>query len=140
MIHWNCANHLSIPGLTSYVLGHLQPLIGGEPNGTSTPRVFTLPPTHTVTTFEALPVEIMNNIISFLPAIPALRLRRCSSTLYAKISFDQKFWFDHLVSGDLVHYLWDLNAEKLYEKQNRVVGTGKNSHKYFLMPKSSRAL
>ena len=90
--------------------------MGGEPNDTSKPRVVSLPPTHTSTTFEALPTEIMNNIVSFLPAIPALRLRRCSSTLYTKISLDQKFWFDHLISGDLVEYLWDLNAETLYEK------------------------
>ena len=119
MIQWICANPLSIPGLTSYVLSHLQPLINGEPSDTSKPRVLSLPPTHTVTTFEALPIEIMNNIISFLPAIPALRLRRCSSTLYAKISLDQNFWLNHLVSGDLLFYLWDLNAKKLYKKHKQ---------------------
>ena len=119
MIQWICADPLSIPGLTSYVLSHLQPIINGEPSDTSKPRVVSLPPTHTATTFEALPTEIMNNIISFLPAIPALRLRRCSSTLYAKISLDQNFWLGHLISGDLVDYLWDLNAETLYEKHKQ---------------------
>lgn len=115
-IQWICADPLSIPGLTSYVLSHLQPLISGEPSDTTKPRVVGLPPTRTATAFEALPTEIMNAIVSFLPAIPALRLRRCSSTLYAKISLDQKFWLDHLVSGDLVDYLWDLNTQKLHKK------------------------
>lgn len=116
IIQWICADPLSIPGLTSYVLIHLQPLISGEPSDTTKPRVVSLPRTHTAKTFEALPSEIINYIVSLLPATPALRLRRCSRTFYAKISLDQKFWLDHLVSGDLVDYLWDLDAEQVHQK------------------------
>ena len=119
IIQWICADTLSIPGLTSYVLSHLQPLISGESCDANKPRVVSLLPTHTATTFEALPSEVINHIVSFLPAIPALRLRRCSSTLHAKISLDQKFWLDHLVSGDLVDYLWDLDAEEIYQKHKQ---------------------
>ena len=74
------------------------------------------PPTHTTTTFEALPTEIINTIVSFLPAIPALRLRRCSRTFYVKMCLDQRFWLDNLVCGDLVDYLWDLDAKQIYRK------------------------
>lgn len=102
IIQWLCADPLIILGLTSYVLSHLQPLISGEPCDTTKPQVLRLLPIHTTTTFEALPTEIINDIVSFLPAIPALRLRRCSRTFYTKICLDQKFWLDHLVSGDLV--------------------------------------
>ena len=66
-----------------------------------------------------MPSEIINHVVSLLPAIPALRLRRCSSTLYAKISLDQKFWLYHLVYGDLVDYLWDLDAEEFYQKHKQ---------------------
>lgn len=119
IIQWICADPLSIPGLTSYVLSYLRPLIDGKSCDATKPRVVSLLPTHTATTFEALPIEIINHVVSFLPAIPALRLRRCSSTLYAKISLDPKFWLDHLVSGDLVDYLWDLDAEEIYQKYKR---------------------
>ena len=72
--------------------------------------------THTATTFEALLTEIINNVVSYLPAIPALHPCRCSRAFYAKIYLDQKFWLDKLVSGDLVDYLWDSDAEETYYK------------------------
>ena len=114
IILWICADPLSIPGLTSYVLSHLQPLVSGESCDPAEHKVVSLLPTHTATIFERLPSEIIKDIVSFLPAIPALRLRRCSSMLYARISLDRVFWLDHLVSGDLVDYLRDLDAEEIY--------------------------
>ena len=116
VIQWLCADPLSIPGLTSYVLSHLQPFISRDPCDTTKPRMVGLSPSQTATTLEALPTEIINDIVSFLPTIPALRLRRCSRSLYAKMCLDQKFWLDHLVSGDLVDYLWDLDMEEIYHK------------------------
>ena len=116
IIQWLCADPLIIPGLTSYVLSHLQPLICGEPCDTTKPQVIGPLPIHTTTTFEELPTEIINDIVSFLPAIPALRLRRCSRTFYTKMCLDRKFWLHHLVSGDLVDYLWDLDVEEINQK------------------------
>ena len=42
IIWWICADSLSIPGLMSYVLSHLQPLISGESCDATKPRVVNL--------------------------------------------------------------------------------------------------
>ena len=140
IIQWICTDLLSIPGLTSYVLSHLQPLIDGEARETTKPREVDLPRMHPTTTFEALPTEIINGIVSFLPAIPTLRLRRCSSRFYAKCASTKNSGLttSFPVTSWTTSGIW--MQKKSIKTRDWVVGIGSSSHNCFLMPSLSRAL
>lgn len=58
---------------------------------------------------EELPLEILQSIISFLPAQSVLRLRRCSKTLKSRIVLEQAFWRTQLLTGRLVPHIWELS-------------------------------
>jgi hypothetical protein len=65
---------------------------------------------------EALPVEILHHISSFLPVPSVFALRLSCKTLAACLYPDNQFWFQRLVSGSLIPYLWDLDAKVCHRK------------------------
>jgi hypothetical protein len=65
---------------------------------------------------EHLPVELIQHISSFLSVHSVFALRLTSKGLAACLHLDSKFWFQHLASGSLVPYLWDLDAEVCHGK------------------------
>ena len=127
---WICADFINIPGLTSYILRHLQPLQDtGRPRQpaqvqhmtTSIGDTVSVPPPMSMlykskSTLESLPNEIIQQIVSFLPIAATLSLRCCSKPLASKVPLDQAFWRDRLIAGDLVSWLWDLDANECHAK------------------------
>ncbi|KAI5459530.1 hypothetical protein BGZ63DRAFT_388240 [Mariannaea sp. PMI_226] len=59
--------------------------------------------------FESLPLEILQLIIEFLPVQAILRLQRCSKTLKQRIVLSQAFWRAHLLTGNLAPYICHLS-------------------------------
>ena len=70
----------------------------------------------TTQTLESLPNEIIRQIVSFLPVTATLTMRRCSKSLALKVSLDQTFWRNGLITGDLVPWLWDLDVNECHVK------------------------
>ena len=68
------------------------------------------------TALETLSAEIIHLIALHAGASASLRLRCCSRILFSKISPTQSFWRDHLVSGSLIDYLWDLDRTACIQK------------------------
>lgn len=114
ILQWICADPITIKGLTSWVLNQVQPIL--EPPRPSTISSLPPPTSQINQSLESLPTEIIAKITSFLSALAVLRVRRCSKTLAFKISINQSFWRDHLIHGDLVDYLWDLDSTACYKK------------------------
>lgn len=86
-----------------------------------------------------MPIDVLHRITSFLPAPSTLRLRRCSKSLANRIELRQSFWRDGLVAGDLVGFLWDLDADKCRQKDRsssgaqydwRSLARGLRAHKF----------
>jgi len=67
---------------------------------------------------EELPVEILHQILSYLPLALLLRFRRISKYLTSRLCLDQHFWLRGMVSGTLIPHLWDLD-QKECSKTNR---------------------
>ena len=63
---------------------------------------------------EALPIELLDQVMSQLSARSTLSLRRSSRTLASKIPLDERFWRRYLCNGSLLPHVWDLD-EKLFK-------------------------
>lgn len=74
------------------------------------------PSSSSLATLETLSTEIIHLIALHAGASASLRLRRCSKTVCSKISLTQSFWRDHLVSGSLIDYLWELDRAACIQK------------------------
>jgi len=104
--------------LTSYVLGLL--------SRTGTPETFELerisPPNRNDLTpreksrLERLPTEIMDAISAALSMPSIVSLRMCSRTLAARLYPDQQFFFQRLLHGNLVPFIWDLDKKECFTK------------------------
>ena len=77
------------------------------------------PSTSSLSVIETLSTEIIHLIALHAGASASLRLRRCSKTVYSKISLTQSFWRDHLVTGSLIDYLWDLDRAACIQKDGQ---------------------
>lgn len=82
----------------------------------SSEPVLRLSPDQALQAIESLPTEIISSITSFLPIPAVLSLRRSSRTLASKVLIGQPFWRDRLISGDLIDYLWDLDVQNCYQR------------------------
>jgi hypothetical protein len=60
---------------------------------------------------EALPTEILDRVVLFLPVTSAFSLRLASSKLACQIPLNQRFFRKQLVRGQLVPHIWDLDAQ-----------------------------
>ena len=69
-----------------------------------------------ILSLESLPNEIVNQIVYFLPVTATLSVKSCSKALASKVSLDQKFWRNALITGDLVPWLWDLDVNECHTK------------------------
>lgn len=117
IMQWICAEPTLIVGLTSYILRQLRPVSEKDNNVPYSAATFLQPSfTQPIRAPEVLPSEIIANITSFLPTPAALRLRRCSKTLASRTLVEQTSWRDHLIHGDLIDYLWNLDAEDCHKK------------------------
>ena len=72
---------------------------------------------------EKLPMELLLPVISFLPTYSVLSLRGSSKTLAEKVPITQRFWRDELASGGLLGFLFDLDGNKIREKDAEFAGT-----------------
>ena len=72
-----------------------------------------------LTAFENLSTEITQLITLRAGATATLRLGRCSKTMYSKLALTQSFWRDHLASGSLVDYIWDLDRAACIQKDKQ---------------------
>lgn len=60
---------------------------------------------------EALPLEIRDLIVTFLPTTSSiLQLRQCCKALASRIKIDQQFWLTQLQQGRAISYVWDLDG------------------------------
>ncbi|RDL40774.1 uncharacterized protein BP5553_00753 [Venustampulla echinocandica] len=113
------ADPFNIPNLTEYVLSSLKTFVIKE----SEPQleVVTLPPRSDQgikrSTLQMFPMELLNRITSNLPCSSILRLHRTSRIMSNRLPVTQSFWRDQLLSGNLVPFLWDLDATKCRELQ-----------------------
>jgi hypothetical protein len=71
-------------------------------------------------TLDGLPIELLNKITTHLPTSSILYLHRTNQKLFNKISLDQTFWRDQLISGELAPFIWDLDREFYLRKDNEV--------------------
>jgi hypothetical protein len=69
---------------------------------------------------ESLPTEIIDQIVSSLPAPSALCARLVSSTLASKIPLNQRFFRERLIEGNLIPYIWDLDQQACRNTQRYV--------------------
>jgi len=115
---WYCANPINIPDLTTFVLS-LLPQISNlleSPNAQELHVSTEAPTTSEEPRLEGLPTEILLHISTFLPISSVFALRLSSKTLASRLYLDQQFWFQHLLSGSLIPYLWDLESKALHAK------------------------
>ncbi len=102
-------------GVTNYILSLLQPSEETDRGhlkrsvGSGSKKHLDPASHHGKSWLESLPVELLLEIVSYLPTTAVLRLRRCSTTLLAQIAIDQRFWRDRLVFGELIGWLFDLD-------------------------------
>lgn len=68
---------------------------------------------------ESLPTEIVDQIVSLLPAPSAYSLRLVSSRLASKIPLNQQFFRQQLLGGNIVPFIWDLDAQACRNMQRR---------------------
>ncbi|KAL8788412.1 MAG: hypothetical protein Q9195_007291 [Heterodermia aff. obscurata] len=109
-----------IPDLTVYILSKLSPIQPVLPLEPPQPVItFTDRSLSSLTALETLSTESLQLITLHAGASAALRLRRCSKTIYFKLSLTQSFWRDHLVSGSLIEYLWDLDRVLCIQKDGQ---------------------
>ncbi|KAI9885705.1 MAG: hypothetical protein M1823_002470 [Watsoniomyces obsoletus] len=107
-MEWFCFDPVGIPSLTEEVLANLQRRASTEdPSKKSIPadRTPTGPKSH----LESLPNELLQSVASFLPISSLLALDRTSRGLHGRV-LSQTIWREALIGGDLVGYLWDLDA------------------------------
>jgi hypothetical protein len=69
---------------------------------------------------EALPCELLDRVMEFLPPQSAMSLRQVSRLLAIKIPLDDRFWRRHFCSGSLLPHLWDLDEEQLKQLLRRM--------------------
>ncbi|KAH7145442.1 hypothetical protein B0J13DRAFT_622189 [Dactylonectria estremocensis] len=116
---WYCNDPIDISHLARFLSGQVQETIPSKPiaavdsaeehTGTAVNVEASMLDSATSSGLEALPLEIWNHIIAFLPTTSAvLQLRRCCKAFASRISVDQQFWLKHLREGRAVPYLWDL--------------------------------
>ncbi|KAK0615449.1 hypothetical protein DIS24_g11806 [Lasiodiplodia hormozganensis] len=139
---WLCADPANIPELTEWVLTQLRPV--SDDASSSSPLKYPVDDTREYPrpALDGMPIDVLRRITSFLPAPATLRLRRCSKALANRIELRQSFWRDGLVAGDLVSFLWDLDAEKCRQKDRsaaqeeglqydwRALARGLRAHKF----------
>ncbi|KAH8586573.1 hypothetical protein B0O99DRAFT_695378 [Bisporella sp. PMI_857] len=114
---WYCANPIPIPDLTPFILSLLtKTSSSSETSKNQQHPVSRADSTPAAPRLEGLPVEILHHISSILPIPSLFALRLSSKTLAAYLYPDNQFWFQSLVSGSLIPYLWDLNAKICYGK------------------------
>lgn len=112
--------------LTSFVLGLLQPV--GQPKeekalflGKECPAVGN--------GLISLPTEILDRIVTFLPLSSIFALRCVSSYFPTRISLNQHFFREHVLNGQLVPYLWDLDIQAFRDMQRSIpVGADPNEY------------
>lgn len=68
---------------------------------------------------EFLPTEIIDQVVSLLPAPSAYSLRLVSSRLASKIPLNQRFFREQLIGGNIVPHVWDLDAQACRNMQWR---------------------
>jgi len=121
-LQWLCADPINVPDLTSYILSQVPKLKTRSRNSLELERTrisvsgnsSTVPE---ISQFEVFPIEILQQIASHLPLQPVLSLRLVSKTLASRLPLDEPFWFQRLLSGSLVPYVWDLDSQDCYAKQ-----------------------
>lgn len=76
---------------------------------------------------QQLPPELLARVMSFLPLTSVLRLRSCCRVLAIRIPLDQRFWYNQLLAGCLVGYLWDLDRTECRVKTGSLIHEGQSS-------------
>lgn len=117
---WLCADPSHIPGLTDWVLSQLRPVSDATAaSSSSSPRKYTVADDareYPRPALDGMPIDVLNRITSFLPCASTLRLRRASKSLANRVELAPSFWRDALVRGELVSFLWDLDAQKCAQR------------------------
>jgi hypothetical protein len=117
------ADPFNIPTLTEYLLSNLQRI-------TSQGQSWKTPATHEQESLnedsrpaiDCLPIEVLDEITSYLPVSSILSLHRTNRKLFNRTPFHQTFWRNQLLSGKLVYFLWDIDAALCIQKDNEPLG------------------
>ncbi|KAH7165228.1 hypothetical protein EDB81DRAFT_678918 [Dactylonectria macrodidyma] len=118
---WYCDDPVDIPKLASFLSRQVQETIQSkaiatvdsakEQIGTTVNVEVSMPDSTARSSLEALPLELWNQIIVFLPTTSAvLQLRQCCKAFASRIPIDQQFWLTQLREGRVIRYLWDLES------------------------------
>jgi hypothetical protein len=62
---------------------------------------------------EALPNELLDQIVNLLPARSAVALHCSSKSLAHKVVIDNKFWKARLCDGSALSHIWDLEVKEM---------------------------
>ncbi|KAI9825714.1 MAG: hypothetical protein M1826_006898 [Phylliscum demangeonii] len=119
---WFCADPIHVPGLTAFLLAHLQPITTKDDNDDDNATASAASaashqhsPTPPPSRLEGLPTELLEQLTSYLPFAATLALARTSTRLHARL-LTQTWWREALIAGDAVAYLWDLDPAQCRAK------------------------
>lgn len=112
--------------MTTYLLSCLHPQTNKRPNLLfenlcSRQILSSLNPKASI---QSLPPELLAQVMSSLHLTSVLRLRSCCRVLAVRIPLHQRFWYDQLVNGCLVGYLWDLDRGQCRLKAGSLIHHG----------------
>ncbi|KAH8669504.1 hypothetical protein BGZ60DRAFT_407612 [Tricladium varicosporioides] len=115
-----CADPFEIATLTDYLLSNLEFIPAQEVRQKPlvSNKIQQVERDCSLAALDALPIELLNKMVAFLPISSILRLHRTNQKLKNKISLNQTFWRDQLVSGRTVPFIWDLDREACLQKDN----------------------
>lgn len=99
---------MHVPDITSFALRILQ----ASPNRSDTIKTTPLP-TREPKGLECLPIELLDQICSYLSVTSVITLHRLSKILALKVSLDNSFWRNSLLDGSLLPHIWDLDKEEV---------------------------
>lgn len=118
--------------MTSYLLSYLRPQTSKMPNTFKLdgplPKLSieeTLSSQNPSACIQSLPPELLAWVMRSLHLTSVLRLRSCCRVLAVRIPLHQRFWYDQLLAGCLVGYLWDLDLSQCRLKAGSLMHQGK---------------
>ncbi|KAI9820470.1 MAG: hypothetical protein M1826_000907 [Phylliscum demangeonii] len=126
---WLCMGPIKVPGLTAFILAHLQPVTEKEndddnDNDNDAAGASNRPspsPASPPSALERLPVELLDHTTSYLAFADTLALARTSDRLHRRL-LTQRWWRNALIAGDAVGYLWDLDPAQCRAKDAMAAG------------------
>jgi hypothetical protein len=112
---------MDIPGMTEYILSHLQDVSTEESSRNPLPRITAAAPPTSTSGLQTLLPECLAQVCTFLSIADVASLRLCCRALVLRLPLDQHFWQNRLLSGQLFG-LPDMDQTLLRQKLDGLGG------------------